>query len=222
MSFNEVKYHELHNVEREEVFYAGGTFSIPAHHKFMGLIQLGVAGHHRTLVASFAERPTVSESGEQLVPVSDDYSIIAEVAHQPTPLVDTLRQVKDVLNPTVALLSNAEEIALKIKSILKSNMSAEDKLHAIYCPVHGVLAEAAEVNESWIETLREQNAASAADEDEDHDCEELPVDVLSAISAVLSGVGAHQATEGKPRIRIVASGNLADALEQLGLPTGKA
>ena len=39
------------------------------------------------------------------------------------------------------IIANSEELALKMLDILESDVSAEEKIHAIFCPEHGTFTE---------------------------------------------------------------------------------
>lgn len=197
------------HTETKTVTYLGGTAVIPDHHNWMAVIMMGKASHNTCLLASFANKPLVSESGLQWVPADEDFAIAGQVGKlNEDQLIHTLRQVDHVQDDQQVLLQNTEELVIKIKHILSLERSTEDKLHAIYCPEHGVFPD-------FMQHCTDVLDAMYGDEDEDEDEETseaaLRAELAQAISQLFDEVP-EQTAQPKPRIRIVRAKSLEEAL----------
>ena len=200
------------HTETKTVTYLGGTAVIPDHHNWMAVIMMGKASHNTCLLASFANKPLVSESGLQWVPADEDFAIAGQVGKlNEDQLIHTLRQVDHVQDDQQVLLQNTEELVIKIKHILSLERSTEDKLHAIYCPEHGVFPD-------FMQHCADVLDAMYGDEDEDEDEETseaaLRAELAQAISQLFDEVP-EQTAQPKPRIRILRAQSLEEALAEI-------
>lgn len=200
------------HTETKTVTYLGGTAVIPAHHNWMAVIMMGKASHNTCLLASFANKPLISESGLQWVPADEDFAIAGQVGKlNEDQLIHTLRQVDHVQDDQQVLLQNTEELVIKLKHILSLERSAEDKLHAIYCPEHGVFSD-------FMEHCSDIFDAMYGDEDEDETEETsetaLRAELEQAISQLFGDV-LEKAAQPKPRIRVVSAKSLEEALAEI-------
>lgn len=200
------------HAETKTVSYLGGTAVIPAHHDWMAVIMMGKASHNTCLLASFANKPLISESGLQWVPADEDFAIAGQVGKlNEDQLIHTLRQVDHVQDDQQVLLQNTEELVIKLKHILSLERSAEDKLHAIYCPEHGVFSD-------FMEHCSDIFDAMYGDEDEDETEETsetaLRAELEQAISQLFGDV-LEKAAQPKPRIRVVSAKSLEEALAEV-------
>lgn len=196
------------HAETKTVSYLGGEAVIPAHHNWMAVIMMGKASYNTCLLASFANKPLISESGLQWVPADEDFAIAGQVGKlNEDQLIHTLRQVDHVQDDQQVLLQNTEELVIKLKHILSLEMSTEDKLHAIYCPEHGVFSD-------FMEHCSDIFEAMYGDEDED-ETEETSVRAVleQAISQLFAEV--PEKAEPKPRVRVVRAKSLEEALAKL-------
>ena len=198
--------------ETKTVNYLGGTAVIPAHHNWMAVIMLGKAAHDTCLLASFANKPLMSKSCLQWVPADEDFAIAGQVAKlSEDQLIHTLRQVDMLEDNQQVLLQNTEELVIKLKHILSLDMPLEDKLHAIYCPEHGVFPD-------FMQHCADALDAMYGDEDEDEDEEtseaELRAELEQAISQLFGDVP-EQTAQPKPRIRVVHAKSLEEALAEI-------
>ena len=200
------------HTETKTVTYLGGTAVIPAHHDWMAVIMMGKASHNTCLLASFANKPLISESGLQWVPADEDFAIAGQVGKlNEDQLIHTLRQVDHVQDDQQVLLQNTEELVIKLKHILSLERSIEDKLHAIYCPEHGVFSD-------FMEHCSDIFDAMYGDEDEDETEETsetaLRAELEQAISQLFAEVP-EQPVKPKPRIRVVRAKSLEEALAEI-------
>ena len=200
------------HTETKTVTYLGGTAVIPAHHDWMAVIMMGKASHNTCLLASFANKPLISESGLQWVPTDEDFAIAGQVGKlNEDQLIHTLRQVDHVQDDQQVLLQNTEELVIKIKHILSLERSTEDKLHAIYCPEHGVFSD-------FMEHCSDIFDAMYGDEDEDETEETsetaLRTELEQAISQLFAEVPERK-VQPKPRIRVVRAKSLEEALAEI-------
>ena len=209
--FVEIKSPE--HTETKTVTYLGGTAVIPAHHDWMAVIMMGKASHNTCLLASFANKPLISESGLQWVPADEDFAIAGQVGKlNKDQLIHTLRQVDHVQDDQQVLLQNTEELVIKLKHILSLERPAEDKLHAIYCPEHGVFAD-------FMEHCSDIFDAMYGDEDETEETSEgaeskIRAELAQAISQLFAEVP-EKAAQPKPRIRVVHAKSLEEALAEI-------
>lgn len=199
------------HTETKTVSYLGGEAVIPAHHDWMAVIMMGKASHNTCLLASFANKPLISESGLQWVPADEDFAIAGQVGKlNEDQLIHTLRQVDHVQDDQQVLLQNTEELVIKLKHILSLEMPAEDKLHAIYCPEHGVFSD-------FMGHCSDIFDALYGDEDEDETEETsetaLRAELEQAISQLFAEVP-EKAAQPKPRIRVVRAKSLEEALAE--------
>lgn len=197
------------HAETKTVSYLGGTAVIPAHHNWMAVIMMGKASYNTCLLASFANKPLISESGLQWVPADEDFAIAGQVGKlNEDQLIHTLRQVDHVQDAQQVLLQNTEELVIKLKHILSLERSTEDKLHAIYCPEHGVFTD-------FMEHCSDIFEAMYGDEDEDETEEtSARAKLEQAISQLFAEVP-EKAAQPKPRIRVVRAKSLEEALAKL-------
>ena len=204
------------NTETKTVTYLGGTAVIPAHHDWMAVIMMGKAAHNTCLLASFANKPLRSTSGLQWLPADEDFTIAAQVDKlTEDQLIHTLRQVDNVRDSQQVLLQNTEELVIKLKHILSLERSTEDKLHAIYCPEHGVFTD-------FMEHCSDIFDAMYGDEDEDEDATEstqgaeskVRAAIEQAISQLIAEVP-EKAAQPKPRIRVIRANSLEEALAEI-------
>lgn len=121
------------------VDYMGGIVEVPDNHDYVAVNKLHYAnGETKTVITSYEVEPTVSNKGYYLAVPGTGSLIIGEVES-----VDprgSLRKVRNCTSDEV-IIANSEELALKMLDILESDVSAEEKIHAIFCPEHGVFAE---------------------------------------------------------------------------------
>ena len=195
--------------ETKTVTYLGGTAVIPAHHNWMAVIALGKLGHNTCLLASFANKPLMSPSGVQWVPADEDFAIAGQVGKlNEDQLIHTLRQVDKLEDDQQVLLQNTEELVIKLKHILSLELPLEDKLHAIYCPEHGVFPD-------FMQHCADALDAMYGDEDEDEETSEaaLRAKLEQAISQLFDDVP-EQTVQPKPRIRVVRANSLEEALAE--------
>ena len=198
------------HTETKTVSYLGGEATIPAHHDWMAVIMLGKASYNTCVLASFANKPLVSESGLQWVPADEDFAIAGQVGKlTEDQLIHTLRQVDQVRDNKQVLLQNTEELVIKIKHILSLEGSTEGKLHAIYCPEHGVFTD-------FMEHCSDIFEAMYGDEDEsDHDAEsKIRAELEQAISQLFAEVPERK-VQPKPRIRVIRAKSLEEALAEI-------
>lgn len=200
------------HTETKTVTYLGGTAVIPAHHNWMAVIMMGKASHNTCLLASFATKPLVSESGLQWVPADEDFAIAGQVGKlTEDQLIHTLRQVDQVQDNQQVLLQNTEELVIKIKHILSLERSTEDKLHAIYCPEHGVFSD-------FMEHCSDIFEAMYGDEDEDESAQDVDSKVRAELEQAISQLFAEvpeRKVQPKPRIRVVRAKSLEEALAEI-------
>lgn len=200
------------HTETKTVTYLGGTAVIPAHHDWMAVIMMGKASHNTCLLASFANKPLISESGLQWVPADEDFAIAGQVGKlNEDQLIHTLRQVDHVQDDQQVLLQNTEELVIKLKHILSLEMSTEDKLHAIYCPEHGVFSDFKEHCSDIFEAMY-------GDEDEDETEETSKTTLRAVLEQAISQLFAEvpeKAAQPKPRIRVVRAKSLEEALAEI-------
>lgn len=203
--FVEIKSHK--HTETKTVTYLGGTAVIPAHHDWMAVIMMGKASHNTCLLASFANKPLISESGLQWVPADEDFAIAGQVGKlNEDQLIHTLRQVDHVQDDQQVLLQNTEELVIKLKHILSLERSTEDKLHAIYCPEHGVFSD-------FMGHCSDIFDAMYGDEDEETSEAALRAELEQTISQLFGDVP-EKAAQPKPRIRVVRAKSLEEALAE--------
>lgn len=207
------------HTETKTVDYLAGTAVIPAHHNWMAVIMMGKLAHNTCLLASFANKPLVSTSGLQWVPADEDFAIVGQVGKlNEDQLIHTLRQVDKVEDNQQVLLQNTEELVIKLKHILSLDMPVEDKLHAIYCPEHGVFPD-------FMAHCADIFDAIYGDEDEDKAEEfseaELRAELEQAISQVFDDA-TEQTAQPKPHVRVVHSKSLAEALAEIRKDMGGA
>ena len=202
------------HTETKTVTYLGGAAVIPAHHNWMAVIMMGKVSHNTCLLASFANKPLISASGLQWVPADEDFAIAGQVDKlSEDQLIHTLRQVDKVEDNQQVLLQNTEELVIKLKHILSLERSTEDKLHAIYCPEHGVFPD-------FMQHCADILDALYGDEDEDEDEDEetseaaLGAELGQVISQLFAGVPG-QTVQPKPRIRILRAQSLEEALAEM-------
>ena len=202
------------HAETKTVTYLGGEAVIPAHHDWMAVIMMGKASHNTCLLASFANKPLMSESGLQWVPADEDFAIAGQVGKlSEDQLIHTLRQVDKLEDNQQVLLQNTEELVIKLKHILSLEMPAEDKLHAIYCPEHGVFSD-------FMQHCADIFDAIYGDEDEDEtesaqDAESKVRAQLEQAISQLFGDVPEKAAQPKPRIRVVRAKSLEEALAEI-------
>lgn len=195
------------HTETKTVTYLGGTAVIPAHHDWMAVIMMGKASHNTCLLASFANKPLISESGLQWVPADEDFAIAGQVGKlNEDQLIHTLRQVDHVQDDQQVLLQNTEELVIKLKHILSLERSTEDKLHAIYCPEHGVFSD-------FMGHCSDIFDAMYGDEDEETSEAALRAELEQTISQLFGDVP-EKAAQPKPRIRVVRAKSLEEALAE--------
>lgn len=205
--FVEIKSPE--HTETKTVTYLAGTAVIPAHHDWMAVIMMGKASHNTCLLASFANKPLISESGLQWVPADEDFAIVGQVGKlNEDQLIHTLRQIDKLEDNQQVLLQNTEELVIKLKHILSLERPAEDKLHAIYCPEHGVFSD-------FMKHCSAIFDAMYGDEDETEETSEttLRAELEQAISQLFAEV--PEKAEPKPRVRVVRAKSLEEALAKL-------
>ena len=216
--FVEIK--SLEDTETKTVNYLGGTIEIPAHHNWVAVIALSKLAYNTCLLASFANKPLMSTSGVQWVPADEDFTIAAQVTKlNEDQLIHTLRQVDKLEDNQQVLLQNTEELVIKLKHILSLELPAEDKLHAIYCPEHGIFPD-------FMQHCADIFDAIYGDEDEDEDETESAQDAESkvrakieqAISQLFADVP-EQTAQPKPRIRVIIANSLEEALAEISKDT---
>lgn len=121
------------------VDYMGGIVEVPDNHDYVAVNKLHCAnGETKTVITSYEVEPTVSNKGYYLAVPGTGSLIIGEVES-----VDprgSLRKVRNYTSDEV-IIANSEELALKMLDILESDVSAEEKIHAIFCPEHGTFTE---------------------------------------------------------------------------------
>ena len=200
------------HTETKTVSYLGGEAVIPAHHDWMAVIMMGKASHNTCLLASFANKPLVSESGLQWVPADEDFAIAGQVDKlTEDQLIHTLRQVDHVQDDQQVLLQNTEELVIKLKHILSLERSTEDKLHAIYCPEHGVFSD-------FMEHCSDIFEAMYGDEDEDESAQDVDSKVRAELEQAISQLFAEvpeRKVQPKPRIRVIRAKSLEEALAEI-------
>lgn len=200
------------HTETKTVTYLGGTAVIPAHHNWMAVIMMGKVSHNTCLLASFANKPLISESGLQWVPADEDFAIAGQVGKlTEDQLIHTLRQVDQVQDNQQVLLQNTEELVIKIKHILSLERSTEDKLHAIYCPEHGVFAD-------FMEHCSDIFDAMYGDEDEDGDEETSEIALRAELEQAISKLFAEfpeRKVQPKPRVRVIRANSIEEALAEI-------
>ena len=208
--FVEIKSPE--DTKTKTVTYLGGTAVIPAHHDWMAVIMMGKASYNTCLLASFANKPLMSSTGVQWVPADEDFAIAGQVGKlTEDQLIHTLRQVDNVQDDQQVLLQNTEELVLKLKHILSLERSTEDKLHAIYCPEHGVFPD-------FMEHCADIFDALYGDEDEDETEETSETSVRAKLEQAISQLFAdvpEQTAQPKPRIRVLRAKSLEEALAEI-------
>ena len=200
------------HTETKTVTYLGGEAVIPAHHDWMAVIMMGKASHNTCLLASFANKPLISESGLQWVPADEDFAIAGQVGKlNEDQLIHTLRQVDHVQDDQQVLLQNTEELVIKLKHILSLERSTEDKLHAIYCPEHGVFSD-------FMEHCSDIFEAMYGDEDEDESAQDTESKVRTQLEQAISqlfGDVSEKAAQPKPSIRVIRAQSLEEALAEI-------
>ena len=200
------------HTETKTVTYLGGTAVIPAHHNWMAVIMMGQAAHNTCLLASFANKPLMSSTGLQWIPADEDFAIAGQVGKlSEDQLIHTLRQVDKLEDNKQVLLQNTEELVIKLKHILSLERSTEDKLHAIYCPEHGVFTD-------FMEHCADVLDALYGDEDVDEDEETSEAALGAELEQVTSQLFADvpgQTVQPKPRIRILRAQSLEEALAEI-------
>lgn len=168
------------HTETKTVDYLAGTATIPANHNWMAVIMLGKLAHNTCLLASFANKPLMSTSGLQWVPADEDFAIVGQVDKlNEDQLIHTLRQVDELEDNQQVLLQNTEELVIKLKHILSLDMPLENKLHAIYCPEHGVFPD-------FMQHCADVIDAMYGDEDEDEAEEISEAELRAELEQVIS------------------------------------
>ena len=202
------------HAETKTVTYIGGTAVIPAHHNWMAVIMMGKAAHNTCLLASFANKPLMSSTGVQWVPADEDFAIAGQVDQlSEDQLIHTLRQVDKLEDNKQVLLQNTEELVIKLKHILSLELPLEDKLHAIYCPEHGVFPDFMQHCAAVLDALYGDE-----DEDEDEDEETSEAALGAELGQVINQLFADvpgQTAQPKPRIRILRAQSLEEALAEM-------
>lgn len=202
------------HAETKTVSYLGGEAVIPAHHNWMAVIMMGKVSHNTCLLASFANKPLISESGLQWVPADEDFAIAGQVGKlTEDQLIHTLRQVDQVQDNQQVLLQNTEELVIKIKHILSLERSTEDKLHAIYCPEHGVFADFMEHCSDIFEAMYGDEDEGETESAQDVDSK-VRAELEQAISQLFAEVPERK-VQPKPRIRVVRAKSLEGALAEI-------
>lgn len=204
------------HVETKTVTYLGGQAVIPAHHDWMAVIMMGKASHNTCLLASFATKPLVSESGLQWVPADEDFAIAGQVGKlAEDQLIHTLRQVDNVQDSRQVLLQNTEELVLKLKHILSLERSTEDKLHAIYCPEHGVFTDFMEhCSDIFDEMYGDEDEAEQAVSAQDAESK-LRAHLAQAIGELFAEASEEHKAKPKPRIRVVHANSIEEAIAEI-------
>ena len=200
------------HTETKTVDYLGGTAVIPAHHNWMAVIMLGKVAHNTCLLASFANKPLMSKAGVQWIPADEDFAIAGQVGTlNEDQLIHTLRQVDNHEDSQQVLLQNTEELVIKLKHILSLDMPLEDKLHAIYCPEHGVFPD-------FMQHCADALDAMYGDEDEDADEETSEAALCAELEQAISQLfddAPEQTVRPKPRIRVLRANSLEEALAEM-------
>lgn len=121
------------------VDYMGGVVEVPDNHDYLAVNKLHCTnGESKTVITSYEVEPTVSNKGYYVAVPGTDSLIIGEIeAVDPR---GSLRKVRNCTSDEV-IIANSEELALKMLDILESDVSAEEKIHAIFCPEHGTFTE---------------------------------------------------------------------------------
>lgn len=202
------------HTETKTVDYLGGTVVIPAHHNWVAVIALGKLAYNTCLLASFANKPLMSPSGVQWVPADEDFAIAAQVDKlSEDQLIHTLRQVDKVEDNQQVLLQNTEELVIKLKHILSLELPLEDKLHAIYCPEHGVFPDFMQHCAVIFDAIY-----GYEDEDETESTQDAKSKVRTQLEQVISQLFddvPEQTAQPKPRIRVVRANSLEEALAEI-------
>ena len=119
------------------VDYMGGTVECPENHNYIALTKLRAGdGSLKAVITSFEVVPNVSAHSGYIARPGTEHRILGEVVYQEPQ--GSLRKVRG-LDRSESILQNAEELALKMQRVLESD--TEDKIHAIFCPDHGIFTE---------------------------------------------------------------------------------
>ena len=202
------------HTETKTVSYLGGEAVIPAHHNWMAVIMMDKVSHNTCLLTSFANKPLISASGVQWVPADEDFVIAGQVSKlSEDQLIHTLRQVDKVEDSQQVLLQNTEELVIKLKHILSLERPTEDKLHAIYCPEHGVFPDFMEHCSDILDVMYGDE-----DEDETESAQDTESKVRAQLEQVISQLFddvPEKTAQPKPRIRVVRANSLEEALAEM-------
>ena len=119
------------------VEYMGGTVDCPENHSYIALTNVRAGdGSLKAVITSFEVEPTVSVRSGYIAQRGTEHCILGEVVYQEPQ--GSLRKVRG-LDRSESILQNAEELALKMQCVLESD--TEDKIHAIFCPDHGIFTQ---------------------------------------------------------------------------------
>lgn len=179
-----------------QVDYLGGVVTIPADHQFVAMTQLDCNnGEKKCLLVSYAVEPETTQNGFYRAVEGTGHQIIGEVAYQDPR--GSLRRVQGHIAQQ-AVLANIEELCYKLQDALESGEPADEIIHAVMCPEHGLLVDFINHTETFGESYAAEVAAAAE----------------------------QQQAASKPRIRVVGirgeevPAEVIEALETLGFVAG--
>lgn len=129
----------LDTIETKEVHYLGGTIVIPASHNWMVVAVNKSFGSLKRTIVSFVEKPIENKSGNFVPVQGTEYQMHCDVVCDAEP-VDTLRKVSPESSDEV-IAHNIEELTYKLQALVSKDLSADQLVHAVMCPDHGVLTD---------------------------------------------------------------------------------
>lgn len=177
------KLNPIENITKE-VSYAGGNIDIPANHNYLGVVRIGSPGGMKHVLASFADEPRVSGSGNLVA--EGEWLILMEV-HEANP-TESLRKVGD-LDTEEVIIYNTEELVNKLTTILGAEeASVEEKIHAMFCPDHGVLVDFLRHSNGALSNHFDTNKDNAAEGESISLEEVLPAEALAVIGGLLAAI----------------------------------
>ena len=166
-------------VATSSVYYLGGEVDVPESHSWVGIVKANVAGVSTYIMASFRDKPQISANGNLILQEGNEMHLLEQVGLMPIG-ESTLRKVRG--HSAVDILEqNTEELMFKAAHILEdASATTEEKLHALFCPSHGVVVDFLRHQVPTAETVLEEQAAKQVEPQETSQVdarEELPPEV---------------------------------------------
>lgn len=163
----------LDTVETKEIHYLGGTILIPASHNWMAVVVNKSFGNSKRTIVSFVEKPVENKSGNLVPAQGTEYQMHCDVVCDAEP-ADTLRKVSPESSDEV-IAHNIEELTYKLQALVSKDLSADELVHAVLCPNHGVLTD-------FVDHL------GTVDESEETEKDPEPITKAKVSSAAISAI----------------------------------